>query len=98
MAALVAVLLGRIARNHGGIAAIAAGAVGSSLSFFLITNFMVWATGRLYPGTIDGLAACFAAAIPFYQNQVVGDAFYTVAIFGGYALLKNWFQPVHQAV
>jgi hypothetical protein len=52
----------------------------------------------LYPGTIDGLAACFAAAIPFYQNQVVGDAFYTVAIFGGYALLKNWFQPVHQAV
>jgi hypothetical protein len=58
---------------------------------------MVWATGRLYPGTLAGLAACFAAAIPFYQNQALGDVFYTVAIFGGYALLKSWFQPVHQA-
>jgi hypothetical protein len=96
-AALVAVLFGRVARNRGSVAAIATGAVGSSLSFFLITNFMVWATGRLYPGTFDGLAACFTAAIPFYQNQAIGDAVYTVAIFGGYALLKNWFQPVHQA-
>jgi len=96
-AALVAVFLGRVARNHRGAAAIAAGAVGSSLSFFLITNFMVWATGRLYPATLDGLATCFAAAIPFYQNQALGDAFYTVAIFGGYALLRTWFQPVHQA-
>jgi hypothetical protein len=58
---------------------------------------MVWATGRLYPGTLGGLAACFTAAIPFYQNQAIGDAFYTVAIFGGYVLLKSWFQPVHQA-
>jgi len=96
-AALVAVLLGRVARNRGSVTAIAAGAVGSSLSFFLITNFMVWATGRLYPGTLNGLTACFAAAIPFYQNQALGDVFYTVAIFGGYALLKSWFQPVHQA-
>jgi len=95
-AALVAVLFGRVARSRG-VGAIAAAALGSSLSFFLITNFMVWATGRLYPGTLAGLTACFAAAIPFYQNQAAGDAFYTVAIFGGYALLKTWFQPVHQA-
>ena len=96
-AALVAVLFGRITRNRGGAGAIAAAALASSLSFFLITNFMVWAAGRLYPMTLAGLAACFSAAIPFYQNQILGDAFYTLAIFGGYALLKRSFHPLHQA-
>src|SRR5665213_1038458 len=43
-AALVAVLFGRITRNRG-VGAIVAGALGSSLSFFLITNFMVWDSG-----------------------------------------------------
>jgi hypothetical protein len=94
-AALVAVLFGRITRNRG-VGAIAAAALGSSLSFFLITNFMVWATGRLYPNTLVGLAACFTAGIPFYQNQILGDAFYTLAVFGGYALLKSRFHPVQQ--
>jgi hypothetical protein len=96
-AALVAVVFGRITRNRGGAGAIAAAALGSSLSFFAITNFMVWATTVMYPHTLAGLAACFAAGIPFYQNQLLGDAFYTLAIFGGYALLKRSFHPVHQA-
>ena len=96
-AALVAVLFGRITRNHGGAGAIAAAALGSSLSFFLITNFMVWATSGMYPRTLTGLAACFTAAIPFFQNQFVGDAVYTLALFGGYALLKRSFHPAHQA-
>jgi hypothetical protein len=96
-AALVAVLFGRITRNRGGASAIAAAALGSSLSFFLITNFMVWATSRMYPLTMTGLAACFTAAIPFYQNQFAGDVVYTLALFGGYALLKRSFHPAHQA-
>lgn len=95
-AALVAVLFGRITRNRG-VGAIAAGALGSSLSFFLITNFMVWATSGMYPRTLAGLATCFTAAIPFFQNQFVGDAVYTLALFGGYALLKRSFHPAHQA-
>jgi hypothetical protein len=96
-AALVAVLFGRITRNRGGAGAIAAAALGSSLSFFLITNFMVWATSGMYPISLTGLSACFTAAIPFYQNQFVGDAVYTLALFGGYALLKRSFHPAHQA-
>jgi len=96
-AALVAVLFGRITRNRGGAGAIAAAALASSLSFFLITNFMVWATSGMYPVTLTGLGACFTAAIPFFQNQFVGDAVYTLALFGGYALLKRSFHPAHQA-
>jgi len=96
-AALIPVLVGRMIRNRSGAGTTAVAAVASSLSFFVITNFMVWATGQQYPRTISGLSACFLAGIPFYRNQVLGDAFYTVAIFGGYALLNRLCQPLRQA-
>ena len=96
-AALVPVLLGKLVRNKPGVGTIAAAALASSLSFYLITNFMPWATGLTYPHTAAGLAASFVAGIPFYRNQFLGDAFYTLALFGGYALLKRSFHPAHQA-
>ena len=58
---------------------------------------MVWATDRLYPHTLGGLAECYLAGIPFYRNQVLGDALYTIAIFGGYAVLNRLYQPARQA-
>jgi len=97
-AALIPVLLGRLIRNRSGIGVIAAAAFASSFSFFLTTNFMVWAFDRLYPLTIGGLSECYLAGIPFYRNQVLGDAVYTVAIFGGYAVLNRLCQPARQAV
>jgi hypothetical protein len=96
-AGLVPVLLGRLIRDRKGAGAIVATAAASSLSFFLITNFMVWATGQWYPHTAAGLSACYVAGLPFYQNQVMGDALYTVAIFGGYAAISRFFQPLRQA-
>jgi hypothetical protein len=97
-AMLIPVLLGRLIRNRSGVSAIAATALASSVSFFLITNFMVWATSQLYPHTIAGLTASYVAGIPFYQNQLLGDAFYTLALFGGYALLRRFLQPAQQTV
>src|ERR1700735_3361384 len=64
-AALIPVLLGRLIHNHEGAGAIAAAASVSSLSFFLVTNFMVWATGQLYPRSMDGLSACFLCVLVF---------------------------------
>jgi hypothetical protein len=93
-ASLVPVLLGRFISRRDGVPAILTGATLSSLSFFFITNFMVWATGQLYPLTASGLAACFAAGIPFYQNQLLGDAFYTVALFGSHALIGRLIRPL----
>ena len=88
-ASVVPVLIGRMIRGKGGVTPIAAGALASSLSFFVLTNLMVWATSHLYPHNPAGLAACFAAAIPFFQNQFLGDAFYTTALFGGHALAQS---------
>ena len=91
-AALVPVAIGRFMRERRGAGAIATAAAASSLSFFLITNFMVWATSAWYPHTLTGLSACYIAGLPFYQNQVMGDAFYTVAIFGGYEVISRMVQ------
>jgi hypothetical protein len=92
-AALIPVFLGRLIRSRTGVEPVAAAAFASSLFFFLVTNFVVWMTGNMYPHTINGLWACFLAGIPFYRNQILGDAFYTVTIFGGYALVQRFSQP-----
>ena len=95
-ASLISVLLGSLVRRRESVLAVAAGAGAASVAFFLITNFMLWATGSLYPHTLTGLSACFAAAIPFYQSQLAGDAFYTAALFGGHALIRRFTRPVLQ--
>ena len=64
-------------------------AVASSVSFFLFTNFGTWATGELYPATLAGLAACYVAAIPFFQNTLAGDLLFSALLFGGFALLEQ---------
>jgi len=96
-ALLIPVLLGRLIHDRSSAGVVAAAALTSRLSFFVITNFMVWATDQMYPHTIGGLSACYLAGIPFYRNQVLGDAFYTVAIFGGYAVIHRLYQPARQA-
>ena len=96
-AALIPVLLGRLIGSRAGAKSIGLAALASSLSFFAITNFMVWEGGHMYPHSASGLTACFVAAIPFYQNQLLGDAFYTVALFGGYALIRSRLEPARQA-
>jgi hypothetical protein len=38
------------------------------------------------------------AGTPFYRNLRLGNAVYTVAIFGRYAILNRLSQPARQAV
>lgn len=58
-----------------------------SATFFVVTNFAVWATGTglSYGRGAVGLAECYAAAIPFYTNMLAGDLFYTGLLFGVWA-------------
>ena len=63
--------------------------VTASVSFFAITNFGVWALGTLYPKTPAGLMASYTAAIPFFQNSLIGDLFFVGVMFGVYELVKN---------
>jgi hypothetical protein len=68
---------------------IAFGAVASSLLFFVVTNFGTWLSSGMYPPTLAGLAACYVAAIPFFQNTLAGDLVYSALLFGGFAFLER---------
>lgn len=61
----------------------------ASTLFYLITNFGVWALGSWYPKTLEGLLACYVAAIPFFGNTIAGDLFFVALLFGGWAWLER---------
>lgn len=77
--------------------------VAGSVFFFVATNFAVWAGSGMYAHSLAGLERCFAMGVPFFRNSLLGDLFYTGALFGIAALvsallhrsLKSSTQPQH---
>lgn len=82
--------LGRLIRHRLTTLAVGGAALAGSALFFIVTNFGVWLVGGLYPKTPAGLLSCYVAAIPFFRNMLAGNAFYTLAIFGGFALAQRY--------
>jgi hypothetical protein len=55
---------------------------GSAVSFFVVSNFAVWASGHVgYPMTLGGLIAAYTAAIPFFQKGLASDLLFSVIFF-----------------
>ena len=82
------VLLGSVAIRPVSALRVGVAALASSILFFVITNFGMWLWSGFYPRTLDGIQACYVAAIPFFQNTVAGDLFYAVMLFGGFKLAE----------
>ena len=61
----------------------------SSLIFFAVTNFAVWAFSPMYPANATGLLKCYIAALPFLQNMLCGDLFWGIVLFGSHWLAQN---------
>ena len=61
---------------------VGAGVVLGPTSFFLLTNYAVWAGSGMYPQTTAGLGACYIAGIPFYRNDLVSTAIVAGLAFG----------------
>jgi hypothetical protein len=70
-------------------ARVGAGALLGPTSFFVVSNYAVWAGSGMYPHTLAGLSACFAAAIPFYRNDLASTAILLAAAFGVPALVRR---------
>lgn len=68
---------------------VVAGALASSTSFFLLSNFAVWAGSSLYAHTAAGLGSCYIAALPFYGNDLLSTTIFAAAFFGIPALLAQ---------
>ncbi len=81
--------IGFTLRNNVRVVPVIGASLLSSIMFFLITNFSVWAGSTLYPHNSAGLISCFAAGIPFFGNTIAGDLFYCSVLFGGYALISR---------
>ena len=66
-----------------------AGALLGPTSFFLLSNYAVWAGAGMYPKTLGGLGACFVAALPFYRNDLISTALVAGVAFGVPVLLRR---------
>ena len=75
--------------------------LGSSVIFYLLTNFGTWLGSGMYPKTLTGLGACMAMGIPFlssgteapfFMYTLAGDLFYTFVLFGAYYYAVNNFK------
>jgi hypothetical protein len=86
VAFLLPVLLGRGLRSQPTAARFALGALVPAITFYLSTNFAVWAFNRWYPTTWQGLVECYVQAIPFFRTMLAGDVCYVCVVFGAYAL------------
>jgi hypothetical protein len=96
-AVALVVILGLVALKSVSAARVAGAAIASSLLFFVVTNFGLWALGGMYPHTAAGLLACFVAAIPFFQNTAAGDIFYSGLLFSGFALAQHLMPSLRAA-
>jgi hypothetical protein len=79
---------GILSRRWTGILPTASVMVACSLAFFVLSNFAVWAFSGMYALTVAGLIQCYVAALPFLQNTVAGDLFWTAVLFGGAFAIK----------
>lgn len=79
--------LGTNLREKAGFWRVVGAAAASSVSFFIVSNFAVWAAWpQMYPRTLAGLIACYEAAIPFFRGTAASDLFFSLAMFGVPAL------------
>ncbi|MGD1213920.1 MAG: DUF6580 family putative transport protein [Terriglobales bacterium] len=71
-------------------------ALASSTSFFLVSNFAVWACWNMYPKTVPGLVTCYAAGLPFFRRGLAGDMLFTAIMFGVPALAAMVTRSIHK--
>jgi hypothetical protein len=80
---LVAILLGAgVLGVSGSWQRVAGCSFMTSVSFFLVSNFTVWAAWQIYPKTPDGLFSCYVAALPFFRNALSSELCFSLLFFG----------------
>lgn len=88
---LLFILIGQLVKGRR-LLTLAPATLASSLLFFIITNFGVWADPLFYyPHTLTGLLECYATALPFFRNTLLGDLFFTTVLFGAYELGRRFY-------
>jgi hypothetical protein len=89
-------LLGTQLRESTSWLRVGGAALASSVSFFVVSNFAVWACWNMYPKTLSGLMACYAAGLPFFRRGLAGDMLFTAVMFGLPALAALLARSIHK--
>jgi hypothetical protein len=89
-------LLGTQLRQNSNWLRIAGAALASSVSFFVVSNFAVWACWNMYPKTLSGLMTCYAAGVPFFRRAIAGDMLFTAIAFGLPAVVAVLSRSAHK--
>jgi hypothetical protein len=76
------VLMGGMLAKTASALRVGAASLAGSVSFFLLSNFAVWAVWSMYPKSASGLAMCYVAGLPFFRNAVISDLFFAGVFFG----------------
>ncbi len=80
------ILLGGALRDNARPLRLVGASLATSVSFFVLSNFAVWAVWNMYPKTLGGLISCYEAAVPFFR-QPIADLLFVAVFFGASALL-----------
>lgn len=75
---------------------VTAGSLASSVLFFIITNFGVWAATGFEAG-VSGLNTVYVLGIPFFAPTLLGDLFYNTLLFGTFYLAQVKFPVLIKA-
>lgn len=82
--------IGMLLRRHINFGTVVAGALSSSILFYLITNLGAWLVSMgAYPMTFSGLMASYIAGIPFFRTELLGTLLFSGLFFGAFYLLKK---------
>jgi hypothetical protein len=77
---------------------VASGVLLGPTSFFIVSNYAVWAGSDMYPRTLAGLRDCYIAALPFYRNDLISTGILAGLVFGVPVLVRRFKGAEPQAV
>ena len=97
----ITVLIGMAIRKRVNVGTVLFASLGSSVIFFVITNFSAWLASPLYPQTFTGLLECYVAGLAFFRdyshgfsflvNDMLGSLFYSAVFYGAFYLTEMRF-------
>jgi hypothetical protein len=102
----ITVLIGIYIQKKVKFSSVIAASVVSSAIFFALTNFASWAGSTVYPQNFSGLISCYAAAVPFHNNDITssfalntfaGDLFFNGILFGAYYFAQAKYPSLTKA-
>ena len=74
---------------------IAAASLAAPTLYFLVSNFLVWASngatrGLNRPKDFSGLMLCYADGIPFYRMSILATLVFSAILFGSFIFARNY--------